>query len=176
MKNYTTKPLTMIDLEGVQKNDGPKLKGVAVRFWKMVDVRSPDECWEWLGSKLLNGYGQMGVPGRRPEGAHRISFVINKGPIPPGQFVLHHCDNKSCVNPKHLFLGTQADNVSDAKKKNRLSVGERHCISKLTDKSVRLIRADYETGNFSQSQLGKKYKVSSGNIGYITRRHTWRHV
>lgn len=78
-------------------------------------------CWLWLGAKNANGYGVLHVGGRAGRAflAHRLTWEAHKGPIPDGQFALHHCDNPPCVNPAHLFLGSQADNCADMKAKGR---------------------------------------------------------
>lgn len=95
-------------------------------FWERVDVRGPDECWNWLGALKDNGYGQLTRLGvsKKPLKAHRVAWVLAYGPIPAGSgvhgtCVLHHCDNRRCVNPSHLFLGTNHDNVRDMHAKGR---------------------------------------------------------
>jgi hypothetical protein len=95
------------------------------RFWSKVDQRGPDECWEWTASRNQFGYGQImlgayGTGGKaRPFFAHRIAWELIHGPIETGLFVLHRCDNPPCVNPAHLFLGDQSDNMKDAHAKGR---------------------------------------------------------
>lgn len=89
------------------------------RFPKHFSIGVADECWNWAGAKAVNGYGRMKMPGRNAEYAHRLSWEFHIGKIPIGIWVLHHCDNPGCVNPSHLFLGTQTDNMRDMAKKNR---------------------------------------------------------
>lgn len=87
------------------------------RFDEKVKFGKSDECWEWLGWRL-DGYGRMRWRGR-VQGAHRVSWFLMYGEIPDGMLVLHHCDNRGCVNPDHLFLGTNQDNIDDRERKGR---------------------------------------------------------
>lgn len=99
------------------------MKPVEERFWSLVSVGPPDVCWEWLGYKTKKGYGQLPVmhPHRR---AHRMAFELSGGRLKPGEVVLHRCDNPPCCNPRHLFAGTQLDNVRDRQSKGRQAKGE----------------------------------------------------
>ena len=91
------------------------------RFWARVRRDdSEDGCWVWTGSLMTRGYGRLWVKGRR-EGAHRVAYEIAYGPFDKALRVLHHCDNPPCVRPKHLFLGTQLDNMRDAARKGRMT-------------------------------------------------------
>lgn len=98
------------------KNTG---EDVIRNFWDRVDKRSSNECWLWIGSIKPNGYGNFMVCRDKPINAHRMCWRICYGPIPDNMNVLHKCDNPRCVNPHHLFLGTQVDNLNDAKNKGR---------------------------------------------------------
>ena len=145
------------------------------RFWEKVVLKGPDECWEWTGATWADGAGQFYVNGKETvEKAYRASFIINFGPIPDGMLVCHHCDNRRCVNPRHLFLGTQKDNMSDAAVKGRISSGERHYNSKLSFAFVSEIRILYEKGGFTHKSLAKKYGVASATISDLLRGATWK--
>lgn len=131
-----------------------------------------DGCWEWTGSRS-RGYGQMKLNGRIQR-AHRAAYAFFVGEIPASLFVLHHCDNPSCVKPSHLFLGTQADNMQDAVRKGRRAVnaGENNPASKLTWEDVREIRA--VRGRMTHREIAGAHGVSPAAVSAILSGRKWR--
>lgn len=154
------------------------------RFWEKVDIKGEDECWEWKGYKNKgSGHGEMtDYSGEKPKGivASRVSWQIHYGEIPSGLYVCHHCDNGSCMNPKHLFLGTPKDNTQDMIRKGRKGYnnvgGERHGNARLKNKDVIEIRKLWETGRYTQIRLGKMFKVGSRQICYIVHNQSWKNI
>jgi HNH endonuclease/CENP-B N-terminal DNA-binding domain len=148
------------------------------RFWPKVEKH--DECWEWIGAKKNNGYGFLRIPGLNGKpldwGAHRISWSLHFGEIPKEKHVLHKCDNRSCVNPKHLFLGTNKDNVDDKMKKGRHhSLDREHNPrAKLTTKLVIEIRNKYSSGKVRQIDLATEYGIGQTTVSQICRNETWK--
>ena len=128
-------------------------------------------CWIWMGGCSVRGYGQIESFGKKHL-AHRVSYKLFKGDIPEGRVVCHRCDNVSCVNPDHLFVGTQKDNLSDMARKNRSTFGERNARSKLTWDQVDQIKALRKSG-VRVVELSKKFKVSISNINAILANKRW---
>jgi hypothetical protein len=153
-----------------------------------VRVRS-DGCWIWTRSKFGNGYGSCGVAVRvggrfRSWRAHRYFYSELVGDIPDGLCVLHRCDVRSCVNPEHLFVGTQAENMRDMVRKGRQARGDEHGkkmrgglsgVAKLSECDVLDIRR-LCSGGVSRRELGDMYGVNVSQISRIVTRKRWEHV
>lgn len=142
-------------------------------FWNSV-VDKATGCWIWSMYKNPDGYGQITVDGRS-RSAHRVSYAVNRGPIPEGWLVCHRCDNPSCVNPDHLFVGTNADNLGDMARKGRHKPckGEKHGRAKLTEADVIAIRASQ---GVSHSKLAAKFGISKTQITRIRGGEYWQTV
>jgi len=146
------------------------------RFWEKVLKASANECWNWTASVAGKGYGQIKVPKQRRQlYAHRLSYEMHKGEIPDGMLVCHRCDNPRCVNPKHLFLGTGADNLGDMAAKDRHLYGERNTEHRLSEKDVHCI-FDLSEAGLSQHRIAKRIGVGQPQVGRILRGERWRHV
>lgn len=139
-------------------------------------------CWNWTAAVNASGYGIIRQSSDGPTStlAHRVSYELYIGPIPQGLLVCHSCDNRQCVNPEHLFLGTHADNSLDALSKGRTKqqglVGESNKRAKLSEYQVRTIRELYGSRVFSLKQLGQQFGVGKHVIYQIVTNITWRHL
>ena len=159
--------------EGGEANHAP----LEVRFWRYVDKTG--DCWVWTGgSRSQKGYGmiQIGGKGSPNKLAHRLSYEMHHGPIPDGMVVMHKCDNPSCVNPDHLKVGTQSENIIDAITKGRKVLpdlprfsGENHPASKLTSEDVRQI----QTCGKPTKDLAAQYGVATSTIRRARSGRSW---
>lgn len=163
---------------------------VVERFWEKVNKNGrhmphmETQCWEWTAG-TRNGYGNIKV-GSHMLTAHRVSWLIHNGSIPDlvapddyfGTCVLHKCDNRLCVRPDHLFLGTQLDNIQDRARKGRtvVPVGVNNWNSKLDPDRVRQIRRLYASGEHSLKKLARQFAVSKKAVLNIVKRRVWREV
>ena len=153
------------------------LERTAERFWPKVDKREPNQCWEWLAGTNHDGYGKFRYNGKDGS-AHRVSWILANGDIPKGLSVLHECDNPPCVNPYHLFLGTNQDNMDDKVSKNRVHrpTGRVNKMSKLTEDQVREIRKRYANEDITHEALAKEYNMSRSGISPVIRGENWAHI
>jgi hypothetical protein len=154
-----------------------------VRFWWKVDKDGPvhpvlgTQCWVWFGYKNGGGYGMFKLDGKF-ELVHRYSFRLHCGGIPDGMHILHRCDNRQCVNPDHLFVGTHADNMKDRDTKRRQAYGERNCKAILSEEQVLEIRKRYVVGceKNGAHPLARELGVSPSAIYNIVSGVNWRYL
>jgi hypothetical protein len=157
---------------------------IEIRFWSKVNKCGaiPEHCpelgvcWEWLMHRDKHGYGKFKRHGNG-EMSHRMAWELTNGSIPDGLWVLHKCDNPSCVNPTHLFLGTPKDNVIDRENKQRgnRGTGENSRHHTLTASQVYEIRQRYTNDpNVSYRSLGREFGVRHSTIGRIIRGDNWK--
>lgn len=130
-----------------------------------------NECWNWNAAVGSSGYGHFWMDGK-PIPSNRASYKIYIGEIPNGNLVLHKCDNRLCVNPNHLFLGSNQDNMKDMVTKNRQAKGILIKASKLTPEQILKIRSDIR----SQRKIAHDYGVSHTTIGDIKNNKYWSHI
>lgn len=149
---------------------------VQVRFLAKVERRGTDECWPWMAHTDKDGYGTLEV-GNASQRAHRVAYELLCGQVPPGIWVLHHCDNPPCCNPKHLFLGTNQDNVDDKLAKGRGPDfrGEKHPSARLSVADIHAIREQRRNG-ITQREVARRWKISQGHVSEITTGKKWGHV
>ncbi len=141
------------------------------RFEAKFERVTESGCWIWKGAIFPErGYGAFAYPGEQL--AHRVSWRLYRGEIPEGKFVLHRCDVPACVNPEHLFLGTQTENMADKVRKARQSRGAGTGVSKLTQEQVVAIKADARL----QKEIALSYGISQSAVSEIKLGKTWKHV
>lgn len=160
-------------------------KSRAERFWLRVNKNGPiapnlgTPCWLWTGGTNDLGYGRCSVDNQHWL-THRYAWYLEHGEFDLSLAICHGCDNPPCVRPDHLFSGTRADNNKDMFDKGRAAIvslpGVKHPQARLTEESVREIRAKYATGNYAQTVLAKEYGVKQAQISSIVRGESWRHL
>lgn len=153
-----------------------KITPPEIRFWAKVDVTNPESCWYWKAAADKDNYGVFQISNKKSIGAHRMAYLLSYGPIPKFSVTRHKCDTPLCVNPNHLELGTQKDNINDKVVRNRQAKGSTNGQSRLNESLVLTIRKLYNTGEYTFLDLANKFNVHYSNIGYIINRKTWRHI
>jgi hypothetical protein len=151
---------------------GPTPLPIEQRFEKHFIPEPNSGCWLWCASSDPFGYGRLYGKGETTYKAHRVSWEIYNGPIPEGLFVLHKCDVASCVNPRHLYCGTNQDNTNDCCKKKRQAYGERQPGAKLTDAKIIAIRKDPRP----QREIATSYGVHQSAIWLVKNGKAWKHL
>lgn len=141
------------------------------RFWSKVDQGKSSDCWMWTGAILDCGYGEFKASSQHNTvvRSHRYAWQLTHGAIPFGLCVMHECDNRGCVNPNHLKIGTQGENIRDMVAKGR----HRRTEVKLTFKDAEIIRKLYGTGEFTQKELGELYGVTKSQINHVVNYRRW---
>lgn len=151
-----------------------------LRFLRSAETNglADDSCWLWTGNVNGNGYGRFPLANTLVL-AHRLSYEMFVAPISPGMNVCHSCDNRLCVNPMHLWEGTQSDNLKDAVKKGRMrppvTRGEANARTRLTEVQVRSIRLMARKG-IQKRHLARVFSISPSSVGDIVARKTWAHL
>jgi len=132
-------------------------------------------CWDWIAARYQNGYGYVRIPHTRKNTmAHRMAWMLTYGEIPDGMYVCHHCDNPSCVNPEHLFLGTQKDNMRDMNNKKRSNhQGIHNSQAKITKHDADIIRARTTLGE-PRRWLAIEYGLAKSTVQAVITAKTWR--
>lgn len=143
-----------------------------IQKFKQNYSESETGCWNWNGLIDHKGYGRntLGTSNGISARAHRASWQLHFGEIPNGMLVCHKCDVRNCVNPNHLFIGSNADNLKDMVNKNRSPLGEKHWKHKMTDDEIELVRLS----EFSGRTLAKLFGVSESQISNV--RHNRRRI
>ena len=162
------------------RGKGLSAEPIEDRFWRKVDKRGPDECWEYTEARSTRGYGKFWMNGKSIA-ASRAAYIFTYGPLTKDLYACHKCDNPACCNPNHLFAGTNADNSRDMVKKGRnvmnaeqrarrkasLPRGEKHPNAIWIDDEIAAIRDLYATGKWSQYRIARLFRTNQGFISGI---------
>jgi len=156
-----------------------RLKGRTIEEkLRFNSVEDSNGCWLWQGGKTTFGHGIIAV-NRKSHLAHRVAYKIWKDRVPLNMFVCHTCDNPKCINPDHLFIGTQDDNMKDMANKGRsnngIQKGEKNPQSQLTDRQVRRIKRLLLNGH-TRKEIANKFGVNEAVVGFISENKNWKHV
>ncbi len=161
---------------GFKLKHGPNKTDPKIRFEALLSTnRKLGDCWVFAGSKAKR-YASFALDGVSRIGAHVASYRLYKGDIPEGKLVRHTCDNKPCVNPEHLVLGTQLDNMADCVERRRIATGEQQGLSVMTEERVRDLRRRHAAGGVTQTALSVEFGISQATTSQIVRRITWKHI
>lgn len=145
------------------------------RFVKKMGTSTESGCIPFTGFVAPHGYGGFALTHRKTIGAHVASYCIFKGEVPRGQLVRHTCDNRSCVNPEHLVLGTQKQNMQDCIERQRIAKGTKQHLARMDEQRVLELRARHAAGE-TQRDLATSFDISQPTVSQIVRRVTWRHI
>jgi len=161
----------------IKKQPGMKITPIEIRFHEKYMPITETGCWIWMAATVMN-YGVIGIGGRSKGNylAHRLSWELHRGKIPEGMNVCHKCDNPFCVNPDHLFIGTQQDNVIDMHAKGRANTphGENSGVTKITEETAREVLS--MKGKMKASEASKHYKIPYSTIRGIWSRTRWKYL
>ena len=147
------------------------MKTTQERFEQKFMPEPNSGCWLWTAACFTNGYGAFWFDGNQVQ-AHRMAWILEHGSISGGMHVCHKCDVRDCVNPDHLFLGTNADNTADKMAKGREARGETQGLAKLTEEQVKAIRRS----GVSHCAIARDYGIHESNVRQIRSYRTWKHV
>jgi hypothetical protein len=150
------------------------------RFESKYVVGSSNQCWEWTAFKNKKGYGAIMYRDLGNIAAHRFSYLLYKGDFDKNKFICHTCDNPSCVNPSHLFVGTPSENMKDKILKGRaknppIHKGSKQHLAKMNPDKIREIRKLFNEG-ISQTELAKRYCLHTSTMNNICRNISWKDV